>query len=170
MVFFQPASTQKINIVNSQGGVQVIENKELGHGGIRVHDKQLHTVPKPFSFASRKSVAVKPQVLVFIFSLSFLIKIKIIFLHYGQVNSQTTKNAEQWVFKARPATVLKKKPFVPKIERKYTEPTNIKLNTEKRAQEWILFEQEMKEKFSHNAEIIKKVYDALQFFIKKPNY
>lgn len=70
------------------------------------------------------------------------------------------KSTEQWVFKARPATVLKIKPFVPKIERKYTEPKSIRLNTERRAQEWIIFEQEMKEKFSYNSEIIKKVNDV----------
>ena len=40
---------------------------------------------------------------------------------------------QQWSFKARPATVLKKKPFVPKHEKKYTEPKNIRLNTERRA-------------------------------------
>jgi len=40
----------------------VVENKELAHGGIRVLEKQLHTVPKPFSFESRKSCATKPQV------------------------------------------------------------------------------------------------------------
>lgn len=40
----------------------MVENKELAHGGIRVLEKQLHTVPKPFSFESRKSYATKPQV------------------------------------------------------------------------------------------------------------
>lgn len=68
------------------------------------------------------------------------------------------KNTEpQWTFKARPATVLKKKPFVPKHEKKYTEPKNIRLNTERRAQEWMVFEQEIKEKFSHYEELSRKV-------------
>lgn len=67
------------------------------------------------------------------------------------------KSTEQWVFKARPATVLKKKPFVPKMDRKFTEPKSVRLNTERRAQEWIIFEQEMKEKFLYNSELIKKV-------------
>lgn len=40
----------------------MVENKELAHGGIRVLEKQLHTVPKPFSFESRKSCVTKPQV------------------------------------------------------------------------------------------------------------
>lgn len=122
--------SQKIKILNSQGGIQVIENKELGHGGIKLLEKQLHTIPKPFSFDSRKSCAVK---------------------------SQSVKSSnEPWMFKARPATVLYKKPFIPKIEKKYTEPKNIRLNTERRAQEWMVFEQEMKEKFSHYEEISKK--------------
>ncbi|XP_025419095.1 uncharacterized protein LOC112689542 isoform X2 [Sipha flava] len=126
----KPVKTQKIKVLNSHGGVQVIENKELGHGGIRVLEKQLHTVPKPFSFESRKSCAVK---------------------------SQNLKNIEpQWTFKARPATVLKRKPFVPKHEKKFTEPKNICLNTERRAQEWMVFEQEIKEKFSHYEELLKK--------------
>lgn len=51
-----------IKILNSQDGVQVVETKTLGHGGIRVPEKQLHTIPKPFSFETRKSCAVKPQV------------------------------------------------------------------------------------------------------------
>lgn len=63
----------------------------------------------------------------------------------------------QWTFKARPATVLKKKPFVPKHEKKYTEPKNIRLNTELRAQQWMVFELEIKEKFSHYEEISRKV-------------
>ncbi|KAL4113167.1 hypothetical protein QTP88_016840 [Uroleucon formosanum] len=117
---------QKIKVLNSQGGVQVVENKELAHGGIRVLEKQLHTIPKPFSFESRKSCAVKPQ----------------------SVKGQE----QQWSFKARPATVLKKKPFVPKHEKKYTEPKNIRLNTERRAQEWMVFELEIKEKFSQYEE------------------
>ncbi|XP_026810968.1 targeting protein for Xklp2-like isoform X3 [Rhopalosiphum maidis] len=121
-----PNKTQKIKVLNSQGGVQVVENKELGHGGIKVLEKQLHTVPKPFSFESRKLCATKPQVV---------------------------KSTEQpWSFKARPATVLKKKPFVPKHEKKYTEPKNIRLNTERRAQEWMVFELEIKEKFSQYEE------------------
>lgn len=63
--FIQHVKTQKIKILNSQDGVQVVENKELGHGGIRVLEKQLHTIPKPFSFESRKSYAVdKPQVFI----------------------------------------------------------------------------------------------------------
>ncbi|CAH1707972.1 uncharacterized protein LOC114131203 isoform X3 [Aphis gossypii] len=121
-----PSKTQKIKVLNSQGGVQVVENKELGHGGIKVLEKQLHTVPKPFSFESRKLCATKPQ---------------------------SVKSTEQpWSFKARPATVLKKKPFVPKHEKKYTEPKNIRLNTERRAQEWMVFELEIKEKFSQYEE------------------
>ncbi|XP_015378708.1 PREDICTED: uncharacterized protein LOC107172911 isoform X2 [Diuraphis noxia] len=117
---------QKKKVLNSQGGVQVVENKELAHGGIRVLEKQLHTVPKPFSFESRKSCATKPQ--------------------------SVKSTEQQWSFKARPATVLKKKPFVPKYEKKYTEPKNIRLNTERRAQEWMVFELEMKEKFSQYEE------------------
>lgn len=71
---------------------------------------------------------------------------------------QNMKSSEQpWMFKARPATVLKKKPFVPKHEKKFTEPKNIRLNTERRAQEWMVFEQEMKEKFSHFEEMSRKV-------------
>lgn len=66
-------------------------------------------------------------------------------------------NEEQWMFKARPATVLKQKPFVPKYQKKYTTPQNIRLNTEKRAQVWMVFEQEIKEKFSHYEEILKIV-------------
>lgn len=121
-----PNKSQKIKVLNSQGGVQVVENKELGHGGIKVLEKQLHTVPKPFSFESRKLCATKPQ---------------------------SVKSTEQpWSFKARPATVLKKKPFVPKHEKKYTEPKNIRLNTERRAQEWMVFELEIKEKFSQYEE------------------
>lgn len=66
---------------------------------------------------------------------------------------QSVKSTEQpWSFKARPATVLKKKPFVPKHEKKYTEPKNIRLNTERRAQEWMVFELEIKEKFSQYEE------------------
>lgn len=61
------------------------------------------------------------------------------------------------MFKARPATVLKKKPFVPKHEKKYTAPQNIRLNTERRAQEWMVFEQEIKEKFSYYEEISRMV-------------
>lgn len=53
--------------------------------------------------------------------------------------------------------MLKKKPFVPKFEKKYTEPKNIRLNTEKRAQDWMIFEQEIKEKFSHYEEISREV-------------
>ncbi|VVC29847.1 Hypothetical protein CINCED_3A006199 [Cinara cedri] len=120
------AKLQTIKVLNSHDGVQVVESKELGHGGIKVLEKQPHTVPKPFSFESRKSCAVKPQ---------------------------NVKNEQQWMFKARPATVLKKKPFVPKHEKKCTAPQNIRLNTERRAQEWMVFEQEIKEKFSHYEEI-----------------
>lgn len=58
-------------MLNSHEGVQVIENKELGHGGVKVLEKQLHTVPKPFSFESRYSCAVKPQVSAFHFILAF---------------------------------------------------------------------------------------------------
>lgn len=50
-----------IKVLNSQDGVQVVETKELAHGGIRIPEKQLHTIPKPFSFESRKSCAVKPK-------------------------------------------------------------------------------------------------------------
>lgn len=83
---------------------------------------------------------------------------------YYSYNLQSVKsNEQQWIFKARPATVLKKKPFVPKIERKCTEPKNICLNTERRAQEWMVFEQEMKEKFSQYTEITKKVNCTLYF-------
>ncbi|XP_050539464.1 uncharacterized protein LOC126904460 isoform X2 [Daktulosphaira vitifoliae] len=121
--------TQSIKILNSHDGVQVVENKELGHGGIKVQEKQLHTVPKPFSFESRKSYAIAKS---------------------------STKIPQQWMFKARPATVLKKKPFVPKHEKKYTEPKNVQLNTERRAKEWMVFEQELKEKFSHYEEMAKK--------------
>lgn len=74
-------------------------------------------------------------------------------------NINDTSN--QWIFKARPATVLRKKPFMPKHEKKYTEPKNICLNTEKRAQEWMIFEQEIKEKFSFYEEASKKVNDNL---------
>lgn len=52
---------------------------------------------------------------------------------------------------------------MPKIERKCTEPKNIRLNTERRAQEWMVFEQEMKEKFSQYTEITKKVNGTLYF-------
>jgi len=69
----------------------------------------------------------------------------------------------QWMFKARPATVLKKKPFVPKHEKRYTEPKNIRLNTERRAKEWMVFEQEMKEKFSHYEQLSRKVNDILYY-------
>lgn len=68
------------------------------------------------------------------------------------------------MFKARPATVLKKKPFVPKHEKRYTEPKNIRLNTERRAQEWIVFEQEMKTKFSQYEEMSRKVMIIFFFF------
>jgi len=60
-----------MEVLSSQGGVQVIENKELGHGGIKILEKQLHTVPKPFSFESRKSVVVKPQVRILHFNFTF---------------------------------------------------------------------------------------------------
>jgi len=40
----------------------MVENKDLAHGGIRVLVKQLNTVPKPLSFESRKSCAIKPKV------------------------------------------------------------------------------------------------------------
>jgi len=77
---------------------------------------------------------------------------------------------QQWSFKARPATVLKKKPFVPKHEKKYTEPKNIRLNTERRAQEWMVFELEMKEKFSQYEENTKMVivllYNIIYFYIE----
>lgn len=81
-------------------------------------------------------------------------------------NLQNAKSTEQpWIFKARPATVLKKKPFVPKFEKKCTEPKNIRLNTERRAQEWMIFEQEIKEKFSHYEEISRMVNKmALYYF------
>lgn len=46
---------------------------------------------------------------------------------------------------------------MPKHEKKYTEPKNICLNTNRRAQEWILFEQELKKKMSHYNEISQKV-------------
>lgn len=68
---------------------------------------------------------------------------------------------KQWMFKARPATVLKKKPFIPKLEKKFVEPKNIRLNTERRAQEWMVFEQEMKEKFSQYEEMSKQVPNQL---------
>lgn len=54
-------------MLNSHDGVQVIENKEIAHDGIKVLEKQLHTVPKPFSFESRYSCAIKPQVLALYF-------------------------------------------------------------------------------------------------------
>lgn len=66
-------------------------------------------------------------------------------------------NEQQWMFKARPATVLKQKPFIPKHQKKCTTPQNIRLNTERRAQEWMVFEHEIKEKFSHYEEISKMV-------------
>jgi len=76
------------------------------------------------------------------------------------------KGAEQqWSFKARPATVLKKKPFVPKHEKKYTEPKNIRLNTERRAQEWMVFELEIKEKFSQYEENTRMVIVLLYIFL-----
>ncbi|XP_050422630.1 uncharacterized protein LOC126834612 isoform X2 [Adelges cooleyi] len=124
-----PPKTQKIKILNSHDGVQVVENKELGHGGIKVQEKQLHTVPIPFSFASRKSTAI--------------------------VKSDVSNKNAQWMFKARPATVLKKKPFVPKHEQKCTKAKDVCLNTERRAKEWMVFEQEIKEKFSHYEEMSK---------------
>lgn len=63
-------------MLNSHDGVQVIENKELAHGGIKVLEKQLHTVPKPFSFESRYSCAIKPQVFAYILYLLFIIKLR----------------------------------------------------------------------------------------------
>lgn len=75
-----------------------------------------------------------------------------------------SNSESQWIFKARPATVLKKKPFVPKHERKYTEPKNINLNTERRAKEWMVFEQEIKEKFSYYEEMAKIVSNPLFYF------
>ncbi|XP_022164807.1 uncharacterized protein LOC111029879 isoform X2 [Myzus persicae] len=122
----KPYKSRKKKVLNSQGGVQVVENKELAHSGIRVLEKQLNTIPKPFSFESRKLCATKPQSVVC--------------------------TEQQRSFKARPATVLKKKPFVPKHEKKYTEPKNVFLNTERRAQEWMVFELEMKKKFSQYEE------------------
>lgn len=59
----------------------------------------------------------------------------------------------EWSFKARPATVLTKKPFVPNHEKKYTEPKDIRLNTERCAQEWMVFELEIREKFSQYVSI-----------------
>lgn len=61
LCYLQPVKSN-IKVLNSHGGVQVVENKDLGHGGVKVQEKQLHTVPKPFSFESRKSCAVKTQV------------------------------------------------------------------------------------------------------------
>jgi len=69
------------------------------------------------------------------------------------------------MFKARPATVLKKKPFVPKHEKRYTEPKRIHLNTERRAKEWIVFEQEIKEKCSRYEEMARKVNNFLRYLI-----
>lgn len=61
------------------------------------------------------------------------------------------------MFKARPATVLQRKPFIPKHEKKYTAPLNICLNTERRAREWLVFEHEIREKFAYYDEISKMV-------------
>jgi len=72
---------------------------------------------------------------------------------------------QQWLFKARPATVLKKKPFVPKHEKKYTEPINIRLNTERRAQEWIIFELELKKKISQYEENTRMVIFLLYLLL-----
>lgn len=59
--------------------------------------------------------------------------------------------------------MLQKKPFIPKHEKKYTEPKNMRLNTERRAKEWMVFEQEIKEKFSHYEEMLRLVNNA-QFY------
>jgi len=127
----------KVPNLGSQDGVQVIKNKELGHSGIRVLEKQLHTIPKPCSFESCKSSAFETP--------------------------QGIKSAEQQcMFKARPATVLKKKPFVPKHEKRCTEARNIYLSTERRAKDWMVFEQKMKVNFLRQEEISRKRQEEIR--------
>lgn len=58
---FQSVKSPKTNVLNSLDGVQVVEINKVGHDGISVSEKKLHTVSKPFRLSSC-SCAVKSQV------------------------------------------------------------------------------------------------------------
>lgn len=73
------------------------------------------------------------------------------------------------VFKARPPTVLYKKPFEPKTESKpLTEITEFHLNTDKRAKKRESFEEYLKRK-EERKEQIKKEVSILRFYTKLCN-
>ncbi|KAJ8922403.1 hypothetical protein NQ315_004348 [Exocentrus adspersus] len=69
-------------------------------------------------------------------------------------------------FKARPATVLHKKPFEPKKERFLTEIDEFELNTEKRAAEREIFEQYKKEKEERFA-LLKEFHEKVKLKLEE---